>query len=407
MKTVFVLVDALKSSYLTHDNMPFLYELSQKSYYIQNIIPCAGFCERSEIFSGLDGYDTGNFTAIGYIPENSPYSKDSLVPFLSGIIESISERLSRRIFSKWRLKKKRRMNAYRIPYSSLKNFALTEDGDNKLIQHETIFDSLDKSGKTYTLDAFTALSDLSSRLGKKDIETFAKESIDKGIDFIPLYIGIIDSVGHKYGKDIISIKPYLKDVDKRLLSLYLLSQKAGYSFSVLGDHGMVPIHSKIDVQSIVKATNCKQGCDYEAFYDSTIARFWFFNDRSKEKIIQALHDGLNKYGFIVNAENALDYRIPLDIKGKTGKPVYGDLAWCANPGVLISPDYFHSQSASENGMHGYLGLVEGDGTGLFVLSSKIIHEEEISNAHSSEVCSLLCKTLEINTPNSIGWKRIV
>ena len=73
MKTIFVLVDALKTLYLTEDNMPFLFSLSQKSLYIKEILPCAGVCERSEIFSGLDGYDTGNFTAIGYIPEESPY----------------------------------------------------------------------------------------------------------------------------------------------------------------------------------------------------------------------------------------------------------------------------------------------------------------------------------------------
>ena len=101
MKTVFLLVDALKSLYLTEENMPFLYSLSKKGYYVKQVIPCAGFCERSEIFSGLDGYDTGNFTAIGYLPGSSPYKDDGLVLSLFELIKRMSPRVYGRLFNRW------------------------------------------------------------------------------------------------------------------------------------------------------------------------------------------------------------------------------------------------------------------------------------------------------------------
>ena len=239
MKTVFVLVDALKSLYLTKENMPFLYSLSQKGRYVKQIIPCAGFCERSEIFSGLDGYDTGNFTAIGYLPEESPYKEDGLVLWIAEALEIIDRRVSRKLFRVWRVKNKRRLNAYRIPFRSLKHFALTEDGQIQLKRHKDIFDELKTAGLSYTLDGFTALSDFGRRTRLKPVE-FVESELNKKTDFIPVYIGTIDGVGHRYGKDIDSIRPSLQEVDKQLQEIWNRASECGYSLCVLGDHGMVP-----------------------------------------------------------------------------------------------------------------------------------------------------------------------
>lgn len=406
MKTVFVLVDALKSLYLTEEYMPFLYSLSKRGYYIKQIIPCSGFCERSEIFSGLDGYDTGNFTAIGFLPEKSPYHNNSAILKLFGMADCFSSRVARKVFSKWRICKRKRLNAYRIPFGSLSKFALTEDGDTKLISHRDIFQSLEENGMTYSSDGFTSLSDLGRR-SKLSVTELAEREIGRGVDFIPLYIGVIDSAGHRYGDDIVSMKPILRDVDSQLEEIHTAALRAGYSFCALGDHGMVPVKHKIDVQAIIKQTGLSLNRDYEVFYDSTMARFWFYNSRAKETIIAVLNDNLQQYGFIVDKDNCREFRVPLDITNKDGHPVYGDIVWCANPGVLISPDYFHCKAASENGMHGYIQVVEGHGTGLFVMMSSETKHEEIEKAPSSQICGELCKSLDIDYPNNKEWKRIV
>ena len=406
MKTIFILVDALKSLYLTEDNMPFLFSLSKKGYYIKQILPCAGFCERSEIFSGLDGYDTGNFTAIGYLPEYSPYKKDGLILRLFELLKKLSVRVYCRLFTAWRVYNKKFLNTYRIPLKTLKILALTEDGEKQLIPHYDIFHILEKHRMTYTMDGFTSLSDLGRRTHLTISELAARE-ISKNTDFIPLYIGETDSIGHRYGRDIDSIRPTLRKVDKQLEDIYKMASSADYTFCVMGDHGMVPVNKKLDVKSFVEKTKCKLHKDYEAFYDSTMARFWFFNDEAKSIITRTLKENLSEYGIIVDNNNFSKYRIPLDVLAEDGKPVYGELVWCANPGILVSPDYFHPSTESENGMHGYIEVVEGHGTGLFVKMYSGIAPETIEKAPSSQICGELCKSLGIETPNNREWKRVV
>lgn len=404
MKTVFILVDALKSLYLTEEDMPFLYSLSKEGYFIKQIIPCAGFCERSEIFSGLDGYDTGNFTAIGYLPERSPYKDDGLVLEFFELLKGISPRFCGRLFNYWRKKNKKLLNSYRIPPKTLTKLGLTEDGEKQLIPHREIFQVLDEKCMTYTLDGFTSLSDLGRRSNLAISELAARE-IKKGTDFIPLYIGETDSIGHRFGSDIESIKPTLKSVDNILREIYHMAAQSDYSFCVMGDHGMVPITQKLDVMKLVQKTKSQLHKDYEAFYDSTMVRFWFYNEETKKSIYNLLRNEISDLGFLVDRHNCADYRLPLDVLSEDGKPVYGDLVWCANPGVLVSPDYFHSAQASENGMHGYIEVVEGHGTGIFVeMYSGIVHET-IENTSSSQICGELCKSLGIDQPNSKAWKR--
>lgn len=405
MKTVFVLVDALKSDYLTKENMPFLYSLSQESRYIKHVIPSPGFCERSEIFSGLDAYDTGCFSAIAYLPKLSQYRSDKFLLKLASGVETISKKYTRFFANKIRIKLKRKMNVYKIPFMSLKYFALTEDGECKFTQYNDIFDVLRSVGKTYTMDAFTSLSDLCSRY-KGCVEDFIKEYISKTIDFIPVYIGLIDSVGHRYGADIDKIRPYLLQVDSQLKRIYALTTSSGYAFAVLGDHGMVPVSKKVNIMSKVQELPIKLGKDYEAFYDSTSVRFWSYNDEAKQMLKNMLINDCSNLGTIIDETNYLSYRIPLDIMSDD-KPIYGDILWCANPGVLVSPDFFHSEDEYKNGMHGYVKLVYGEGTGLWVAKGPNTKVSIINEAHSSTICSELCSLLEIATPNTNNWKRIV
>lgn len=386
--------------------MPFLYSLSKRGFYIKQIIPCAGFCERSEIFSGLDGYDTGNFTAIGYLPENSPYKNDMLVLSIFEWIKIIDERIYNRLFRYWRKSHNRVLNSYRIPPKSLRKFALTEDGDKMLITHRDIFQEIEKNGLTYTMEGFTSLSDIRKRT-KMTVKELAEREIEKGTDFIPLYVGETDSIGHRYGSDIDNIRPTLQATDRLLHEIYDIAIKEGYCICVMGDHGMVPVIKKVDVIRELSQCGCRLHKDYEAFYDSTMARFWIYNDLSKEKIRKTIEDNLSNCGFIVDGSNYREFRIPLDILCENGEPVYGDFVWCANPGVLISPDYFHSERESENGMHGYVEVVEGHGTGLFVKIYDGINHQEIDKAPSSQICGELCNSLEIDHPNSKAWKRIV
>ena len=137
------------------------------------------------------------------------------------------------------------------------------------------------------MNAFTSLADLGPRT-TKGIVDFITASMDESTYFIPYYIGTIDQVGHLYGNDIDSIRPHLQKVDKLLSEIFNLCRSRDYSFAVLGDHGMIPITQKINIMEEVQKLSCKHLRDYEVFYDSTTARFWFYNEDARMIIMELL-----------------------------------------------------------------------------------------------------------------------
>ena len=64
VKTLYVVVDALRYDYIKDDQMPFLHSLASKSCYVKRLVPSPGFCERVEILTGKENIETGYFTAI-------------------------------------------------------------------------------------------------------------------------------------------------------------------------------------------------------------------------------------------------------------------------------------------------------------------------------------------------------
>ena len=79
MSTVLILVDAFRWDYINKTNTPFLYNLSKKNIYGKRIKPGVGFCERTEIFTGMRPIQSKNFTALGYDPEKSFYRKYRII----------------------------------------------------------------------------------------------------------------------------------------------------------------------------------------------------------------------------------------------------------------------------------------------------------------------------------------
>ena len=61
-----ILLDAFRWDYLNPDDAPYLHKLSHEGIYVKKLKASAGFCERSEIFTGSNPADSGNFTAITF-----------------------------------------------------------------------------------------------------------------------------------------------------------------------------------------------------------------------------------------------------------------------------------------------------------------------------------------------------
>ena len=83
------------------------------------------------------------------------------------------------------------------------------------------------------------------------------------------------------------------------------------------------------------------------------------------------------------------------------------MLWFANPGVLISPDYFNHSLKEIRGMHGYFETDEIHGTGLMVLKQPGCEHEVIERKYLKDVCDEICLTLGVDKPNSNGWERVL
>jgi len=112
---------------------------------------------------------------------------------------------------------------------------------------------------------------------------------------------------------------------------------------VFSDHGMANCDEKLDLRARIEALRLCFPTDYGVVYDSTMARFWFFNERARAEItacLQAVPQGR----IVPDAElEALGTLFP--------DRYFGELIFLAKEGVLIVPS--HMGERPIRAMHGY------------------------------------------------------
>lgn len=405
MKTIFVLIDACKNMYVTEKYMPFTYEMSRNGRYISKIYPSPGFCERSEIFTGLDCYESGNFTATGWYPAFSQYKSFKRRLAFYDFLSKFSDRSARFVFRNSKIAKRVSLKSYRIPFRTLSNLILTEDGEERLADCENIFDILDEGGLSYTDQCFTSLTSAADIPLDKLVKAVSDEA-SKDIYFIPAYIGIADSMGHIYGADVENLKPVLSKIDHVIAEIKNIADQREYALAVLGDHGMVPVHASVNIADAVKAAGYRLHKDYEMFLDSTYVRFWSESKGILAELEQSILEKFDSQGIMLDRNSGIKYRLPVDLSADDGHGIYGDMLWCANPGVIIAPDFFNPLTPPIRGMHGYLKTDDEHGTGIFISAGGGIPRKETQSAQLKDICAELCDILEIRRPDYSKWKRM-
>jgi len=393
---IFILIDAMRSDYISKDNTPFLHSLSEKYFYIKKIKPSLGFCERSEIISGLDSEKTGFFTAIGKNANKSEYK--TLIDQISYLLEIINYLLLKiptiivfdrkinwsKAYKKYlniALKKmfSSKMSIYNIPINQLKNFYLTEDQvdhfEGNFYPKTSLVGKILKKNYTINSDSWTYLGN-QNQMNEIETRNFLKEkNCSNEKEFLFSYIGTLDVIGHKYGPKSIEMKNALLDVDNFFHDLYQVNKDN--TLIILGDHGMKTVENSIDIIPIVKSMKKKFGLkinrDFNFFIDSTILRIWINHD-SKEKAINYLKNQelLTKNGKVINV--------------KVSKKEYGDFIWLANEGVMLFPDFFHFDLPS--GMHGYDNNKDTS-LGTFIVYSKNGKNINIPKANLSDINDII------------------
>ena len=126
--------------------------------------------------------------------------------------------------------------------------------------------------------------------------------------------------------------------------------------------------------------------------DLTMVRLWFFNKKAELFLGNIFKEGiLFNNGTVIDDNIALKYRIPAQDNR------YGDLIWWANPGVLISPDYFHPLTHTVKAMHGY-DVFHDKSKGFGMIYSEALKTREINEANLIDMCPTFCNLMHIKYP---------
>ncbi len=205
----------------------------------------------------------------------------------------------------------------------------------------SLFDELEREGRSYRVYTYHQCSDAEIlRRARRDIA-------ESEATLFFLYLCEVDGFLHMHCKEPEAIDQKLQWYDEQLREVFDVARKrdSEASLMVCSDHGMTPVTRHADLVGEVTKLGLRMPQDYLAVYDSTMARFWFFNDVARERVtarMQSLPCGsvlsrqeLDKFGL----------HFPDDR--------YGELIFLLNPGWIVAESDFNGKGWFPEGMHGY------------------------------------------------------
>jgi hypothetical protein len=113
--------------------------------------------------------------------------------------------------------------------------------------------------------------------------------------------------------------------------------------TIFSDHGMANCDRLLDLKARVETLGLRMGLDYAMVYDSTMARFWFFNDRARGLVTECLA-GVKEGRVLPDSELR-------DLGALFPDRYFGELIFLVEEGVLIVPS--HMGERPIRAMHGY------------------------------------------------------
>jgi hypothetical protein len=184
----------------------------------------------------------------------------------------------------------------------------------------------------------------------RDAEVFeqAGRDIRSGVArFFFLYLSEVDAFLHQHRTDDARIVQTFAWYERQLRDLLTLARRhdPDAEMTILSDHGMAPVRHHRDLARDINALGLTMPTDYLAVYDSTMARFWFFTDRARRRIVERLAQ--------LRCGRTLtdDELETLGIRFSDRR--YGDLVFLMEPGWLITSSDFNANGWLPAGMHGY------------------------------------------------------
>jgi predicted AlkP superfamily pyrophosphatase or phosphodiesterase len=295
------------------------------------------------ILSGLTPRQHRHWSFFYYSPETSPFKAlKPLARLPSSLVDRgrVRNQLSKLVKRAYGFTGY--FQLYNIPFEHIDLFDYCEKKDlfkpGGLNQGENIFDHLERSGVRYHVSDW--------HQGEAENLAALRADIEVGeIRFAFLYMAAMDGLLHQVGKESPQVDSKLAWYERELTSLLDLAQQHYDSVRlfVCSDHGMATVHTHIDLKARIEGLGLGFDQDYVATYDSTMGRFWFKNERARERIVTALAQ--QPHGRILSHDEL--QALGCDFDGDQ----YGELIFLTDPGVIIVPSDMGAKPIT--GMHGY------------------------------------------------------
>jgi hypothetical protein len=339
MIVVFTLIDALGWTYVK--DRPIMPDVLKHRYEVRTVL---GFSSGAipTLLSGKMPRDSGHWNLFYYDPEHSPFRWVRWFTFLPKpllnhrvtrrIIRVVSQRLSR--FGGY-------FQIYGVPVELLPYFDICEKKDiyRPGGVPSSLFDQLEALGVRYRTYSYHEMTDA------EIIRTARSDLRNKKSDFYFLYLSELDAFLHTRCQDSTGVARELDKYENWLREVYEEARRCdeAVAFFVLSDHGMTPKCAGYDLVGQIRPLGFLMPRDYLSLYDSTMARFWFFNDRARGQITDRLNE--LDCGHILSEAEKRDLGIDFPDHRQ------GEIVFLMNPGVLIEPSFFGNKAPE--GMHGF------------------------------------------------------
>jgi hypothetical protein len=160
-----------------------------------------------------------------------------------------------------------------------------------------------------------------------------------------LYTAELDALMHAHGPQSEAARRRLREYETRLSGVLSHAARKGRETRVFvfGDHGMAPVSRVHDLWGGLRALPFRMPQDYLLFLDSTMARFWFFNQAARRGILDFLAP--IEYGRLL-PEAELD-RLGALFPGAD----YGEAIFLLHEGEIAVPSFMGREAPAA--MHGY------------------------------------------------------
>ena len=337
---LFIMVDACGWEIVKND--PFAKSFAPHRKRLESVFGYSSACVPS-ILSGRWPVEHRNWCYFVYDPKNSPFKSLRPLRWLPAAIAS--RRFVRRLLTrivKRRLDFRGYFDLYNIPFQHISLYDFTEKKSplkpGGMNRGPNIFDFLTRRHIPY----FASDPDHGETRNLEQLkEKITSQSIDFAFMYWPGLDGLLHAVGNQSPEIPLRLRQYERWIQELLdCAQYHYREIHLYIFS---DHGMANCDELLDLKSNIEALPVQMERDYAVVYDSSMPRFWCFNDHARKTITEALLQ-VPQGRIVPDSELA-------ELKAGFEDRYFGELIFLVKEGVLIVPS--HMGERPIRAMHGY------------------------------------------------------